>query len=160
MMKVIENTLPGSFASSSWTSISLSSLIRCCSICTRNLQCLGGISFNSEYSTTVCSHVLQLPNQLVTEFTWSRNMLFDFIFIISCSQVVTPYSISIFVLTSAVGVLAGVFSVYITTTVDHGLDILPTSHVVSCFQANILEIHIIIMTNTAIHECTVCIVPL
>lgn len=69
-------------ASTSWVSTSLSSEIRCCSIWTRNRQCRGGIPFNKEYNTTVCSHVLQLSNQDVTEDTWSRNMLFAFIFII------------------------------------------------------------------------------
>lgn len=50
--------------------------------------------------------------------------------------------------------LAGVLAVYSTAAMARGLDILPTSHVVSCFQANILEEHMFIMTNTVIHEYT------
>jgi len=34
----------------------------------------------------------------------------------------------------------------------------PTSHVVSCFQANILEVYMSIMTNSAIYVCRVCFI--
>lgn len=69
--------LPGLLASASSPSASEQSF--CCNTCAKNLICVALRCFRSPYTTTVFSHPFHFSNQLFREFTWSRNMVLDFI---------------------------------------------------------------------------------